>query len=80
MFENEWENPLTGAEYAEKGRRVLAAFEIIEYIKAYPENFFESLDCGVCAEEEPIFRVLEDFAEWDSLRFSEWRGERDAEL
>lgn len=73
---NEREIATTSVNLGAKYRRFKEALEILEYIKACPENFLENLDCGLCAEEELIYQVLEEFAEWDSLRMSEWREQR----
>ena len=48
-------------------------YELMDYIKVYPQNFFEFLLEGIGAEEERIFDLLEDFSTWDDERMEEWR-------
>ena len=47
--------------------------EIINYIRAYPERFFESLEEYAISEYKPAWETLADYADWHSADFEEWR-------
>ena len=64
-------------EFRARHKRRSEALEILEYIKAYPKNFVENLEEGIFADEEQTLQLLEDFAEWDSVRLDDWRGLND---